>query len=163
MRAVLALIGLPALLGCGATQAPALAPPPPAAPPAASSADTVSVALIWSAPVDLDLYVTDPSQETVYFANPESKSGGRLERDVTCESIHDADDASPLEELAEWRAPPGGRYRIGVDFSDGCGGAVEEAEFRLVADVHGKRREHLAKVRKVRFEPIVLEFDVPGQ
>ena len=29
---------------------------------------------------DLDLYVTDPLLETLYFANKESKSGGRISR-----------------------------------------------------------------------------------
>lgn len=53
---------------------PVAAPlPAPAAPPLAPSAG-LNVRLIWEAPVDLDLYLTDPTSETVYFANNPSRT-----------------------------------------------------------------------------------------
>src|SRR5437588_148676 len=76
-RPLLALIGMSALAACRSK--PPDPPPPPALPPAAEApAPGVRVSLVWSTPVDLDLYVTDPSQETVYFANPNAQSGGKL-------------------------------------------------------------------------------------
>ncbi len=49
--------------------------PPPAGPPEPPRPG-VTVTLRWTAAVDLDLYVTDPALETVYFANPRTASGG---------------------------------------------------------------------------------------
>src|SRR2546425_12587999 len=78
-------IAASALAGCRAKPPVALAPP--AMVPVALQAAAVRVTLLWSSPVDLDLYVTDPSLETVYFANSQSQTGGRLEQDVTCKAI----------------------------------------------------------------------------
>jgi hypothetical protein len=151
-----ALVGVSMLLGCAA-KPPAL--PPPQAPATAAAAG-VRVLLLWSAPVDLDLYVTDASLETVYFANPVSHSAGRLERDVTCETVADGEKAQPLVEEIGWDQPARGRYRVGVDFIDACGSKTEEAEFRVVMEVSGKRREQTGTVGKARFQPVVIEFDV---
>jgi hypothetical protein len=93
-----ALVGVSMLLGYAAK--PPARPPPQA--PATAAAPGVRVLLLWSAPVDLDLYVTDASLETVYFANPVSHSGGRLERDVTCETVADGEKAQPLVEEIGW-------------------------------------------------------------
>ena len=46
----------------------------------------LSVQLAFEADTDLDLYVTGPLLETVYFANLASKSGGELSADVRCDS-----------------------------------------------------------------------------
>jgi hypothetical protein len=152
-------IAASALAGCRAKPPVALAPPAMA--PVASRAAGVRVTLLWSSPVDLDLYVTDPSLETVYFANSRSQTGGRLEQDVTCKGI--AGGGGALTERAEWAEASKGRYRVGVDFMEDCGSEIDETEFRVVTEVSGKRRERAAKILKGRFEPVVLEFDVPGE
>src|SRR5687767_8083414 len=77
-----AACALAALGACGRAAAPADVPSPPSAAPV--PADGLRVTLLWSEPVDLDLYVTDPARETVYFGNGASRSGGRLERDTRC-------------------------------------------------------------------------------
>jgi uncharacterized protein YfaP (DUF2135 family) len=151
-----ALLGVSVLLGCAAKPSARQLPPAPAT----AAAPGVRVLLLWSAPVDLDLYVTDPSLETVYFGNPVSQTGGRLERDVTCETVEGGANGQPLVEEVGWDPPTGGRYRVGVDFIDACGSKTEEAEFRLVTEVWGDRREHTGTVRKARFQPVVIEFDV---
>jgi hypothetical protein len=148
------ILGFLALAGCAPTH-PVL-PPPPTAPLAAQHGAGVQVSLVWSVPVDLDLYVTDPSLETVYFANPRSQTGGRLQKDVTC----DAGEATRVEQ-AGWDQPPPGRYRVGVDFIGACKSEIDEAEFRVVVDVGGRLREKTGRLAKERFEPVVLEFDVP--
>jgi hypothetical protein len=146
------------LAGCR-TKAP-VAPTPPAVAPVALQAAGVRVTLLWSSPVDLDLYVTDPSLETVYFANSPSQAGGRLEQDVTCKTVRSR---GTLIERAEWAKAAKGRYRVGVDFMEDCGSEIDETEFRVVTEGSGERLERVAKILKGRFQPVVLEFDVPRE
>jgi hypothetical protein len=118
----------------------------------------LTVTLRWTAPVDLDLYVTDPAFETVYFANPRTASGGRLERDARCA------EEGPEErvERARWTTPPPGRYRVGVDFLEACRGRGEEAEYVLLVEVDGRRQEIAGRARLAERAPRVLEFSVDG-
>jgi len=147
------------LLGCGGGQR-AAGPPAPAFPGLAPiGVKGVRVSLLWSAPVDLDLYVTDPALESIYFANPRSETGGRLERDVTCGTV--GAEEGRLIETVVWTDAPPGRYRVGVDFIEPCSSPLEEVDFRVVAEANGTREERVAKVARQRFQPVVLEFDVP--
>jgi hypothetical protein len=139
--------------GCARHTAPP--PPPPVSLPA--SGFGVNVLLTWDAPVDLDLYVTDPTSETVYFANNPSRSGARLLRDTRCSDI--ATTKSPLLEQASVPNPRPGRYRIGVDFIDACG-APQPVSFRVRVEFAGKRREVTGTIRPEEFQPIVLEFEI---
>jgi hypothetical protein len=152
-------IATSALAGCRA-RAP-VAPAPSTLAPVAVQAAAVSVTLLWASPVDLDLYVTDPSLETVYFANSQSQTGGRLERDVTCNGIGGG--GGTRTERAEWAKASKGRYRVGVDFMEDCGSEIDETEFRVVTEVSGKRQERVARILKGRFQPVVVEFDVPSE
>lgn len=116
----------------------------------------LTVSLVWSAPVDLDLYVTDPSLETVYFASPRTRSGGMLVRDTRC-----ADGGGPPHlEVVRWKHPPPGRYRVGVDFMETCTPGSIEVSYRVAVDTGGQRRETLGHVRLGERDPLVLEFTV---
>jgi hypothetical protein len=133
---------------------------PPAAPPAVPPAPAdggLRVTLAWMEPVDLDLYVTDPVGETLYFANNPTRAGARLQRDARCSTI--ASDASS-NEVALIATPAPGRYRIGVDFIDACGGRRDTVPFRVVVDLGDRRREATGAVRLSEFKVIVLEFEV---
>lgn len=142
----------------------------PAAPPGAErlepSRAAVRVVLLWGDPVDLDLYVTDPSLETVYFGNTPAGSGGKLAGDVDCEKVRrtagGGGGEKALSETVLWTRGPAGRYRVGVDFIDPCGSGSREARFRVVADVAGRRLERVGRLARERFEPVVLEFDLPA-
>jgi len=133
------------------------APAPPMADEPAGSG--VTVTLRWTAPVDLDLYVTDPVLETVYFANPRTASGGVLERDARCAGREPGEQV----ERVRWTDPPPGRYRVGVDFIEACGTRVSEAPWALTVEVDGLRRELAGRARLAEREPAVLEFIVPKE
>jgi len=121
----------------------------------------IRVSLVWSSPVDLDLYVTDPKLETVYFANTPSGSEGVLEEDVECKDVAGAKDES-RSEVVVWEKKRSGRYRVGVDFMDACDSDLETVAARVVAEADGKRHEQDVTLELERFNPVVLEFDVSG-
>ncbi len=115
----------------------------------------VRVQLVFGSSADLDLYVTDPRQETVYFANSPSRGGGRLDHDVRCE------EPPPRVETVEFQAALPGRYRVGVDFPpETCDGAKNPVAFVVVFESHGARQENRLSIRPGEFIPIVLEADV---
>jgi hypothetical protein len=132
--------------------------PPPAASPAPAGAG-VTVTLRWDAPVDLDLYVTDPVLETVYYANPRTASGGVLEADARCARRV----PGTQEERVRWTKPPSGRYRVGVDFPEACGARVDEVVWAMTVDVDGRRQETTGRAHLTERRPAVLEFDVEGR
>jgi hypothetical protein len=126
------------------------------APIAAAPADgALYVALAWALPVDLDLYVTDPTGETLYFANNPTRTGARLEHDARCGALG----AAPIERMRFPVAAPG-RYRVGVDFIDACGDASGAVPFRVAVDRGPVRTEAEGTAAPSQFKVIVLEFDV---
>jgi hypothetical protein len=79
----------------------------------------VQVTLRWSAPVDLDLHVTDPYGEEISFTSPSSSSGGILDVDANggCNSMM----ASPVENIY-WPTggAPSGKYQVSVVYYTNC-------------------------------------------
>lgn len=144
------------LAGCAA-RAPSTdsgSPPSPTLP----AAQGLQVALAWSAPVDLDLYLTDPTWETAYFANTPSHTGARLLRDVRCRDI--VASATAFVELASVTDPLPGHYRVGVDFSDACQASHGPVSFRVIATYGDIRHETTGIIRLEEFAPIVVEFEL---
>lgn len=140
-------------------------PEPPPVPPVADPGLTVT--LVWDAPVDLDLYVTEPGLETVYFANRRSAHGGELARDARCADLVPGEGrppaAGPRIEQVRWAAPPAGRYRVAVDFIETCGDRRALAvTYRVAADADGRREERTGRARLAERDPRVLEFTVGG-
>jgi len=148
-RALGAILLAPGLAACTA-RSPAVRPLP-APPPADPSALTVTLA--WNAPVDLDLYVTDPTWESLYFGNSPTRTGARLEGDVRCPGL-----GTPVAERAVVPRPIEGVYRVGVDFIEACETGVEEAPFRIAVDWRGERREASGVARLEHFDVIALDF-----
>mgnify|MGYP001824867224 CR=1 FL=1 len=111
------------------------------------------VRLAFSEAADLDLYVTGPLQETVYYANTPSKVGGALLEDRRC--------THPGTRIETITFPAvSGRYRVGVDYPRACRDAKTPAPFALRIDLpDGPRTRRGIAVHHV-FEPIVIEFEV---
>jgi len=115
----------------------------------------LSVRLAFGADADLDLYVTDPLEETVYFANSPTRSGGALAADLTCDS------PAPRTEVVVFRDPLPGRYRIGIDYSKGCRSPRRSdwsaTGWALQLDGPGLDERKSGRIEPLRFESIVLE------
>ena len=143
------------VLGCASASSPSHA-----ALEAALGADgpaaALRVRLVFGERADLDLFVSDPLAETVYFGHTPSESGGLLVADRRC------GDASPRVEEVRFASPPPGRYRVGVDWAEACGGAGDAPEPFVVEVVRAGRRElHRAEAPPDRFSAVVLEFELP--
>lgn len=110
--------------------------------------------LLFGASADLDLYVTGPQLETVYFANTPTRIGGTLDRDVRCEE----GGGTRVETVTFPSAPPG-RYRVGVDFPERCSLAVGSAAYQLLVESDTVHREYAGKIAFGIFEPLAFEFD----
>jgi uncharacterized protein YfaP (DUF2135 family) len=125
-----------------------------------SSASGLTVRLAFDDAADLDLIVTDPMQESVYFANSPTRSGGTLVDDRRC------DDESTRIEVVHYAEPSPGRYRVGVDFHRRCEEtslsrkARKQGLYVVRIDDGARVLEREGMVTPGRFEVIVIEFDV---
>jgi len=114
-----------------------LAPTPPT-PTATRVADLqtgdVQVTLIWNTTDDLDLWVTGPSGEKIYYQDKNSNDGGELDVDANagCNSVTN----QPVENIF-WPTAnaPRGQYLIEVHYYDECEDrAPLDYQVRLLVD-----------------------------
>jgi len=77
----------------------------------------IQITLTWQRSIDLDLWVTDPNGETVYWANDTSASGGSLDRDNYCSNMEVG-----RSENIFWSAGDAlpGEYLVEVDYFGSC-------------------------------------------
>ncbi len=125
------------------------------APPAGGSTGII-VRLAFGEEADLDLYVTDPLLDTVYFARHESGTGGIIEADVRC------DTPGPRIEEVRFIDPWPGRYRVGVDHPRRCDGEQSPAPAAYAVTVHANGETYTTNgiVDLEYFEVVVLEFEI---
>jgi hypothetical protein len=97
------------------TPAPTLAPTPtprPSPTPRVLGTGPIQITLAWNTIDELDLYVTDPGQQTVFFNNRVIPSGGRLDVDANADCV--AVTENPVENVFWASSPPSGLYLIEV-------------------------------------------------
>lgn len=119
-------------------------------------AGALDIRLVFGDAADLDLFVTDPTQETLYFGNDPARNGGRLDLDQRCGS------AAPRIETARFEPPRAGRYRVGVSYDRSCRFRRRPASFAIEVEADMLSLSHAGEIEPGRFEAIVLEFDWPG-
>jgi hypothetical protein len=103
---------------------------------------------------DLDLFVTDPRKEAVYFGNNPSLGGGELDIDRRCGA------ETPRVEVIRFPVPMKGEYRVGVSYDRACGFRRRSAPYILeirADDVEVDRRGELAPGT---FDSVALEFEL---
>ena len=126
--------------------------------PHAAAPDAVVVRLAFGAAADLDLFVSDPRHETVYFANKRARSGGRLAADLRCDA------PAPRIETVRFENALPGRYRIGIDHPVACSDDPAAAVFVVEWPSDGQIQRARGSVAPLVFDSIVQEFDweAPG-
>jgi hypothetical protein len=81
----------------------------------------VQVSVAWDSPTDVDLRVTDPSGEEVYFGNLQSASGGFLDLDsnpaCSIDGVNNENIVWPTG------GAPDGMYKVSLDYWSDCGQA----------------------------------------
>jgi len=83
----------------------------------------IQVTLTWynAAPLDLDLWVQDPTGDWCYYGNGQAPNvtatGGQLDRDNLCGNY---ENGRP-ENIYWTTTPPAGEYVVAVDWFSGCG------------------------------------------
>jgi uncharacterized protein YfaP (DUF2135 family) len=95
-------------------------------PGAALGGGDVQATLRWSGAADLDLHVFDPSGEEIYYFNPSSASGGRLDHDANADCNGPEDDDNPVENVY-WPTgkAPRGSYTVVVRVYKTCDAPVD--------------------------------------
>lgn len=122
----------------------------------------VNVSLQWNNTNDLDLMVTDPHGETIFFDNRRSASGGVLDVDMNAGSQRSPE---PIENVQWANNPPQGRYSVAVLLFEvnERGSADQRTEFTVTVTIFGEKTEHRGSVanRDKGQRIIVTEFAVP--
>jgi hypothetical protein len=95
----------------------------------------VQVTLRWEGEADLDLHVTDPNGEEIWFGNANSASGGILDVDANgaCEGA-----ARPVENVY-WPTgnAPAGSYNVVVVYYQTCAN-TEPANYEVTVTIDGE-------------------------
>jgi hypothetical protein len=149
-----------ALLACvaaGCSDASAPLPPPDPLGEYPAAAHDVRVRLEFGGEADLDLFVTDPMHEEIYFANSRSRLGGVFEADRRCE------DPAPRVETVRFSPAPAGRYRVSVDFPIRCRPGIEAVPYRVIVEANGEEQRVEGTAHFGRLERVVLEFEAAGR
>ena len=98
----------------------------------------VRVTLTWQSTADLDLWVTDPYEERIFWGYRESSSGGLLDADDRC-TDHGFDGIPGGPENIYWPygSAPYGTYIVEVNYYAACSGeGTTEWEVRVIRDGH---------------------------
>lgn len=94
----------------------------------------IQATLTWESTNDLDLWVTDPAGETIFFQEPFAASGGRLDVDANagCQELT----TTPVENIF-WPSgeAPSGEFRVEVQYYQQCeSSAATSYHVRLLID-----------------------------
>jgi len=130
------------------------APRPTSPAPQPHPPGSVQVRLVFGEQADLDLYVTDPNLETVYFGNNPSRGGGVLTADVRCDA------ATPRSEAVSFMDACPGRYRVGVEHASNCTRRSGPVPYRVEVLAGESEWQVEGEIEPGAFDNQVLEFEL---
>ncbi len=118
---------------------------------------SLRIGLAFGGGADLDLYVTDPLHETVYFGNSPSSDGGVLARDLRCDA------QVPRVETVTFPEARAGGYRVGVDYPESCSPKGHPVAFVIRIDFGADSQVERRLIEPLRFQAIVHEFEIDAR
>jgi hypothetical protein len=106
----------------------------------------VKVTLQWSNCADLDLHVTDPCGNHIYYSNRSATCDGKtgnldVDANAGCGSLNCN---SPAENIY-WTTAPSGSYRVEVDYYRACSGSGSTS-YTVTTIVDGRRRTYSGSI-----------------
>ena len=111
----------------------------------------VTVTLTWDTEADLDLHVTDPNGETIYWAADHSASGYELD-------VDDQNGFGPENIFWPAGGAPGGEYAVVVKHYDG----TLPSSYRVIVAVQGRSTEYSGTLTNSQESHDVTRFTVSG-
>ena len=116
----------------------------------------VDVSISWDADADLDLFVTEPNGETIFYGNRESLSGGRLDLDSnpTC----DLDGLNAEHIFWPSHGAPSGSYQARVHLYDACSTGSVSGTLTINA-CDGEPAQSHAFTLSESFPELLVDFD----
>ena len=95
----------------------------------------VQVSVAWDAPTDVDLHVTDPSGERIYFANASSASGGTL--DLDSNAACSIDNINNENIVWPTGGAPSGQYTVELVYWSAC--SQPQTSYSVTVVVQGQQ------------------------
>ena len=117
--------------------------------------------LVWQVPVDLDLFVTGPEGETIYFGNRMARLGHQMIAESDCTAASETE--APYIERAQIPIAYSGTYRASIDFIKHCGAgesAVKAALKLMAADGTLIEQQDNITVEFQQLNTVAWEFEV---
>jgi len=132
--------------------------PPTVTPEPELGTGDVKVTLRWNSLNDLDLFVTDPSGNTISYMQTAVRSGGKLDVDSNDRCAKRVTD-TPVENIY-WplSAAPRGRYQVKVTFSYLCGSSPLSEAYTVSVLVDGNISETTGIADVVGTQKLVSVF-----
>ncbi|WP_295606520.1 hypothetical protein [uncultured Lamprocystis sp.] len=118
----------------------------------------VQISLMWNNRNDLDLYVTDPTGEIIYFSHKKAGSGGELDVDRNV----GGETETPVENVVWTNSPPDGDYQVHVRFFAKKNGAELATPFLVVVKNSDRIDEFHGTVTAPNDKPLVTTFRYSG-
>jgi hypothetical protein len=121
----------------------------------------MEISLNWRADpgVDLDLHVTEPTGETIFYSHQVSATGGTLDWDNKCSNY-----VNGRTENVSWATPPVGRHRVEVNCYGGCAAtSATEVPFQVNVKRGGTSQSYLGTAICGAAPQLVTEVDYQGR
>lgn len=123
--------------------------------------DKLLVTIQWNSRVDLDLFLTGPAGETIYFGNRKARAGYMMREESDCKTISSS--SKPYHETALIPAARVGRYRVSVDYILSCGSNLTEVDATVFLFNDLTQMElgsEAFKVKRQELKTVAWEFGV---
>ena len=139
-------------------QSPTPTPQPLDLPTALPGIGDLQVTLRWGSTEDLDLHVIDPRGEEIWFSNPRSLTGGRLESEANGSCSRASETPSETVFWDTGVALPG-RYEVVVEYYGTCGGASSPQAFEISVWLHGQLHDRISGSVSLGEKLSILQID----